>query len=185
MSYQINAQVGQFFDVTVYAHAGTGYSWYLTALPSCAALQNVSESSVQPGLPGGAVRQTFTFLATSAGSGDVGVTLYRPWDPSQPGDKKNYSVIVTSGAEADMKAVAGKHSFAPVALANCEGDNAGQMIHESSTNCILKYGFPPNHPVVLKYGFPVIPAYAVQPPGNSASGPVIALYMVQPPIASK
>lgn len=170
---KITAHVGRTFEVTLYSHGGTGYSWCLTALPKGVALLDVGESAVKPGLPGGAVRQIFTFLGTDAGAGDLAFELLRPWEPANPADQRTYKVTVEKDVEANMKAAAGQESFPPLLTAMCDGEHDGKVLMESSTNCTLKYGIPPHG------GGHCTMMYAV--PVTTMGGPIIAKYMAQPP----
>lgn len=160
------------FEVTLYTHSGTGYSWYLTGLTGGLALIASVEQQVVP-VPGGACRQIFTFLATAAGAGELKFALLRAWEATTPADTRVISVDVHANVAGAMKAAAGHETFVPCVSAECGGENDGQVLIESAHQChVLKYGHPHN----LKYGYPTPPTlyYGVLPTP-------VARYMAQPP----
>lgn len=180
MPTSIAAHIGRSFEVTLYTHSGTGYLWCLTALPKGVALVDVSDTVMKPGLPGGSLRQVFTFLGTAAGGGELAFELLRSWEPEAPADKRSYTVKVTKDVEGAMKAVAGQESFPPVLVAECCGEHEDKVVLPSTANCAIPYGVLPGTGIALSYGFPVMPLYAVRPPLDG-TGPIIAKYMAQPP----
>lgn len=185
MSNSISAHVGRTFEITLYGHAGTGYSWCLATITGPVALIEVSTTAVPPVLPGGAQRTTFTFIGTGTGPASADFALLRPWEPQEPADTRSYAISVEADVQANLERAAGNESFPPLVVAQCDGEHEGKVLMDSRANCTLKYGIPAtdnaNGPCVLKYGFPVTPLYNVHPPFNAGSGPIIAAYMAQPP----
>ncbi|MGE5787832.1 MAG: protease inhibitor I42 family protein [Myxococcales bacterium] len=173
-SFDITATVAKSFDVTLYSHGGTGYSWAQTGLPGCIALTDIASQQVVP-LNGGAVRTIFTFLGLKEGSGALTFSLIRPWEPAAAADERSYQVTVNlCDVEGAMASAAGNAHFPPVVFSECSGEHEGKAVIQSDKNCTLKYGIPPHDKNCnLKYGFPISVLYAVHPP--------IARYMAQPP----
>lgn len=181
MTSNMTTTVNRCVDVTLVTHAGTGYIWTLTALSGGVALTEIADLASTRNV-GGALRQVFTFVGTKASTATASFALIRPWEADQPVDTREVTIEVQdAGAEEALVKAAGSGSFVhgsyhPAPAATACGDE-GQMVLESSSNCTLKYGIPPNAPNCnLKYGIPIRPLYAINPPDN-----IVARYMAQPP----
>jgi hypothetical protein len=171
MPNEITVQIGKCFDVSQYAHGGTGYTWLLTGLPKGIALFDVSSGAVgKTGefVAGGPVRQVFTFLGTGVGKGVLSFALLRPWLPGEPADTRTYTVTVVADAEAEMRGAAGQESFPPMVAAVSSGEHKGKTVIESKANCVLKYGILPHDSNCnVRYGFPITNLYNVNIPNAS------------------
>jgi hypothetical protein len=178
----LNALVGRNFEISVYSYAGTGYSWCLAGLSGPAFLMGMDTQAVKPGLPGGAVRETFTFIGAAAGDAKVTLELVQPWDPQKPADKRTYTIHVANSVDEKMRAAAGSENFPSAVFGTCD-DNGGGAALESKAQCNLKYGVLPHggNNCVVKYGFPIVPLYNVSPPTGGDGTGIICFYMAQPP----
>lgn len=176
---KIVLQVGQCRDIALKTHAGTGFSWVLTALPEGLSLMDIAtSSSAKVGVVGGPITETFTLFGLAKGSGQLTFALIRPLAPVEIADTRTYHVDIVEDAETAMANEAGQDNYLPMAIVACEGDDKDAVMLKSDANCVVKYGMiPPDKQCLLKYGFPVQPLYGVWPDGP------VARYMVRPPIA--
>ena len=183
----IIAHPGRTFEVTLYAHGGTGTSWCLGGLSGPVMLFGQSSADVHPGLPGGAVRQVFTFVGVETGTASLSFALVRPWAPDQPYDTRAFEVTVEADVDHAMLTAAGNESFPPLVFGSCED---GAVHIESRTACTTLYNVPPDKAgdatatCLMKYAAPVRPMYNVGPGGGCGPvPPVICFYAVRPPTA--
>ena len=75
----VSLVIGQTLVVKLDAQPGTGYRWELDAKSTnLLALSNASQGAAS--MPGGNETQSLTFIARSAGEGDLTIIYRRPWE---------------------------------------------------------------------------------------------------------
>lgn len=157
----IGVVLGRCFDITLQGQSGTGFTWCLSGISNCLALVGKQVVAIHPGLPGGAVREIFTFAGIEADHGELHFRLIRPWKPLDVADSKQFQVdvVVVSVSEPDeLEESMGSNRFV---------SGTGKMNH---THPNIPYGFPRTiadeqgiakvfplygYPPVTEYGFPM------------------------------
>lgn len=125
--------LGRCFDITLQGQSGTGFTWCLSGMSKCLALVGKQVVPIHPGVPGGAVREIFTFAGIAVDHGDVRFCLIRPWKPLDAADCKQYQVdvVVVRASEPDeLEKSMGSNRFV---------SGTGKMNH---THPNIPYGFP-------------------------------------------
>lgn len=141
--------LGQGFDITLQGQSGTGFTWCLSSMSKCLTLIGKRVIPIHQGLPGGSVREMFTFAGTAVDHGELSFSLIRPWKPLDVADYKQYQVDVVVVASDELEESMGSNKFV---------SGTGQMSH---THPNIPYGFPRtiadekgNPKVFPLYGFP-------------------------------
>ena len=86
--------LGRCFDITLQGQSGTGFTWCLSGMSNGLALIGKQVVPIHPGLPGGAVREIFTFAGIEAEHGKLHFRLIRPWKPLDIADSRQFQVDV-------------------------------------------------------------------------------------------
>jgi len=145
----INTTVGKPFDIILMAMSGsTGYGWYVGGMPEGLILFGMKMEPVFPPPTIGPTRYTFTFTAARKGKFTLEFDLLQAWEPTEPSEKLEYSVVVSEKAEVGLESHLGSDRFVSFAS------------HMEHAGPLPPYGFPHGHlggiehTIHILYGFP-------------------------------
>jgi inhibitor of cysteine peptidase len=78
----VRAHRGDELVIVLSENASTGYVWVVNSIPEFLQLAGDESHYAASAAPGQAGERHFTFLATEAGTGEVTLSLSRPWEPA-------------------------------------------------------------------------------------------------------